>query len=143
MKNIIRLPLIMYYRAKTKSKISMRTIINNKTKLGGMNKIEKANVSSSDIGFGTYLLSGNFDNCSIGSFCSIGQNVSIVDADHPIGFVSSYPGFYKTINKDIFLVNSTTRIREHRTCSNGRKVCIGNDVWIGNNVTIRGGGYYL
>ena len=103
-----------------------------------MNKIVKANVSSSDIGFGTYILSGNFSICQIGSFCSIGQNISVIDGDHPIDFALSYPGFYKTINNDIFLANSLMRIKEHRTYLNGRKVCTGNDVWVGANVTIRG-----
>ena len=93
MKNVFRYPLIFYCKIKTKSKISKNTIINKKTKLGGMNKINNANVSSSEIGFGTYILSGNFSNCLIGKFCSIGQNISIVDADHPIDYISSYPGF--------------------------------------------------
>ena len=109
------------------------------TLLEGFNKIGPANISSTEIGFGSYIISGNAVNGKIGRFCSIGHNFQIINADHPINFVSSYPGFYKTENKDIFITNNDTPIKEHRLCSNGKSFIIGNDVWVGNNVTIMGG----
>ena len=70
---------------------------------------------------------------------SIGNNVVVITATHPIKFVSTFPGFYKTVNKDIFLANNSTEIQEFKVCKSGESVIIGNDVWIGNNVTILGG----
>lgn len=78
-------------------------------------------------------------NSTIGRFTSIGSNCKVLTATHPISFVSTYPGFYGTLNKDIYLVKSNVEINEHKLCKNGRSTNIGNDVWIGNDVTIMGG----
>lgn len=133
--------VLLRYKKSTKSKISVFAHVNKFTRLGGTNKISSdVNICNAEIGFGTYILSkSNLSNCSVGKYCSIGTNVKVLTPTHPIDFVSSYPGFYKTENKDIFLVKNDIEINEHNLCSDGKSASIGNDVWIGNNVTILGG----
>jgi len=128
-----------FHAKKTKSKISFYAILNRKTVLEGRNKIGNANIKDSFFGYGSYIVSGNLSNCSVGRFCSIGNNVNIITANHPIHFVSTFPGFYKTTNKDIFTTHSDILFQEFKLHSNGRAIIIGNDVWIGDNVTIFGG----
>lgn len=132
---------IIKNRISKKSKIGMRVRLNKQTILEGRNKIlGKSNICKSSIGFGTYILSGaELSNCNIGRFTSIGSNVKVLTPTHPTDFISSYPGFYKTQNNDIFLLKSDKEIKEHIFCENGKSANIGNDVWIGNNVTIMGG----
>lgn len=76
----------------------------------------------------------------IGRYCCVGSNVKVVLPTHPTNtFVSIHPAFYSTkkqagftyVKKNIF--NETKMV-------DGRYGCIiGNDVWIGDDVTILGG----
>lgn len=138
-KQLFRLPKIIKCRKNTQSIISNKCVLNNLTILEGKNKIGHVNISNTSIGFGTYILSGYAVNGDIGRFTSIGNNFKVIDADHPIRNVSSYPGFYKSKNKDIFLVKNNIEINEQRLCENGKSFIIGSDVWIGDNVSVRGG----
>lgn len=79
------------------------------------------------------------DNVEIGKFCSIGSYLSVITSTHPSRvFVSTHPAFYSTgcqsnksfVEEDLF--------DEHLTI-NGRNLIIGNDVWIGHNVSFIGG----
>ena len=134
-----RFPLIIKFRRKTHSKVSYKCRLDKKTILEGHNKIGQVNISSTKVGFGSYLLSGMASNGEIGRFTSIGSNFQIIDATHPIEYVSTFPGFYKTENKDIFCVESNIEINEHKKVGGVKSFIIGNDVWIGNNVTVLGG----
>jgi acetyltransferase-like isoleucine patch superfamily enzyme len=69
---------------------------------------------------------------SIGSFCSIAQNVSIAVSNHPLDCISTHPFFY---GKRWGLVEENFSHVVKDTEKN-RPVVIGNDVWIGTNVTI-------
>lgn len=71
-------------------------------------------------------------NCSIGSFCSIADNVKIGLAEHPIDWVSSSPVFYS--GKD-----SVKRKFSNFSRKKSKTTYIGNDVWIGENVIIKAG----
>lgn len=100
-------------------------------------------VSFSTVGLGSYL--GR--NCqlrysSIGRFCSIGDNVVIVSNNHPIeNYVSTHPAFHRPNHplmkrlmldfdcKEIYPEFNKEYLGKFRTL-------IGNDVWIGTNVTI-------
>ena len=69
-------------------------------------------------------------NSEIGSFCSIGPNVSIGPGSHKINLVSTHPAFYQK--------NSSLLRTFSDTDSNFRqkKTIIGNDVWIGEGSII-------
>ena len=126
LKRIKQRLLIHKQRKKTNSVISRKCILNDETILEGHNKIGQVNISSCTIGYATYVLSGNLSNGVVGKFCSIGNNVRIVDATHPIDYVSSFPGFYLTENKSIFLAKNKIKITEHLLCSNGKSFVVGN-----------------
>lgn len=73
-------------------------------------------------------------NCEIGKFCSIGQYSIIGLSSHPKDFVSTSPLFYsKNGQLPIVLVDKSYYN------DSIKKTLIGNDVWIGCNVTIVGG----
>lgn len=71
-------------------------------------------------------------NCSIGAFCSIADNVVAGGVQHPVSWASTSPVFYAgqdSIKKKF----STFQRSEDQT------TIIGNDVWIGERVLIKGG----
>lgn len=73
------------------------------------------------------------NNCEIGKFCSIGNNVSIGLSNHPLTWVSSSSAFFfgsDSIPKNIASLNYDFE---------SKRVIIKNDVWVGKNVTILGG----
>lgn len=110
------------------------------TKLEGYNVInDGVNVNKSVVGFGTVIGGGtNLSNSLIGRFCSIAGGIHIVTPTHPLDMVSTYPGFFNTCNNYPF-GKSKTRKDEFLHTSNGFSVEIGNDVWIGEGVTFKGG----
>ena len=68
----------------------------------------------------------------IGRYCSIGAGLKIFGAEHFPDWISTSPEFYKRgFNglKDISLISHNSRSRNN--------VIIGNDVWIGRNVTLK------
>lgn len=85
------------------------------------------------VGKGTYgeLNVYKYNNISkviIGNYCSIGQNSSfIIDADHPLNNISTYP--YK-----VMLIHT----RQYEAISKG-DITVDDDVWIGFGSTIMSG----
>lgn len=72
-------------------------------------------------------------NTIIGKFCSIGPNFYCGIAIHPIDFISTSPVFYssrKQLGYNLVDVNK---------CDEYQNVTIGNDVFIGINVTVLSG----
>ena len=104
-------------------------------------RLEKKNVSDSQIFIGKHTY--GFENISvawqqnekvvIGAFCSIAGNITIQHGgNHNSSWISTYP--FGHLPNDSFKVLPVTG---HPKLS--RKVEIGNDVWIANNVTLMGG----
>ena len=69
----------------------------------------------------------------IGDYCSIGQNVYFVTANHNLELVTTYP--FKSLER--FYSDKTLDIGDDHTLQSPTRV--GNDVWIGNNVQIMAG----
>ena len=68
---------------------------------------------------------------SIGAFCSIAPNVTITGQNHPLTYISTHPFIYA---KDRgFLQEDNVPLMD---TDKNVGVTIGNDVWIGQNVTI-------
>jgi len=91
------------------------------------------------MGYGSFMGFGcEFPNCQIGRYCSIGSNIRVVQATHPVkGFISTHPAFFSDTYWFHFVKQS--KFKEHLTNKNGAACTIGNDVWIGDNSLIRGG----
>ncbi|WP_269530271.1 CatB-related O-acetyltransferase [Asaia astilbis] len=92
---------------------------------------------SKTIGTHTYgdidLIDSNATNdLNIGKFTSIGPNVKVICGNHNYRFVSNYP--FKSIWNDFW--KPLDNIEDH--IYNG-VTTIGNDVWIGHSVFIKGG----
>ena len=72
-------------------------------------------------------------NCEIGKFCSIGPNFCCGLGIHPICGISTSPMFYSTAKQNGVSLCTENRIEE------SRHTIIGNDVFIGANVTVLDG----
>ena len=89
------------------------------------------NVSLGDYSY--IAKNGSLSNVSIGKFCSIGPNFCCGLGLHPVNGVSTAPMFYSTACQ-----NGTTLCRESKY-EEQKQTCIGNDVFIGANVTVLDG----
>ena len=81
---------------------------------------------------------------SIGSFCSIGAGVDVV-SNHPLNMITTHPILYTGAMMDNLVGNDFYKIISHIPKGivpkegfflSRQKAVIGNDVWIGRNVTI-------
>jgi virginiamycin A acetyltransferase len=86
------------------------------------------------IGKGTYVASNaDISNTAIGKFCSIGPNFICGWGFHPINGISSSPAFYSTRKQTGFTFSTYDKVEERKL------ITIGNDVFIGMNVTVLDG----
>jgi acetyltransferase-like isoleucine patch superfamily enzyme len=80
-------------------------------------------------------------NCSfvetkIGDFCSIGNGVKVIAAQHPINYLSSHPFFYQNRYGNF----SKVAYEDYRYVGKSKwQAIIQHDVWIGDDVKILGG----
>lgn len=114
---------------------------NPKTQFEDHIKVHKGSViGGSMIGRNTYIASRAYlPNCSIGRFCCIAHDVVVVPDTHPArNFVSSSPVFYSTKRQCGQTYVSEMKYHEMLDVD-GRFAIIGNDVWIGAWVRIKGG----
>lgn len=148
--NILKKIYYSFYYYKLKKRniyISKNAMIGLNTKfLDGYNKImDKSQILDSEIGIGSYIQRDCFFyKCKIGKWCSIGSNVRVVIGNHPTSnFVSTNPVFYSNRFKSMFDFNLRCEndFKEFSYTDSNNKwfVEIGNDVWIGENVTILNG----
>ena len=87
---------------------------------------------NSSIGKYSYVFGSTVISTEIGKYCSIAENCVIGGGKHPTDWVSSSPVFYKGKNclKKNFSQNKFDEFE---------KTVIGNDVWIGSKVIVKGG----
>ncbi|EMW7171329.1 CatB-related O-acetyltransferase [Vibrio fluvialis] len=111
----------------------------------GKNSIESnSNVRKSTIGYGTYIGRGCILNqCKIGRFCSIANEVKILKNNHPLHYFSTHPAFHRPssnlmVKLKLDLVKQD-KVQELDYINNEFQVSIGSDVWIGENVAILSG----
>ena len=96
--------------------------------------IENHSISHSTIGKGSYVgYNALISNTTIGKFCSIGPNLSCGWGMHPISGISTSPAFFSTMKQAGFTYSKTDKFEERK------RITIGNDVFIGWNVTILDG----
>lgn len=123
---------IKYIVAKVLKKIRGTAILNSE--VHPTSKIESGShfINSS---MGKYSFCGydcEIINCSIGSYCSIANNVIIGGAMHPMNWVSMSPVFYYGRDSVKKKFSEFHRDPESRTI-------IGHDVWIGHGAHIKQG----
>lgn len=141
MRRILKYFITLCYRLKNlgKSRISSSAIILRGCQLEGHNSVgNNTYLSGTSLGYGSFMGFGDeFSNCKIGRFCSIGSNIRVVSATHPVkGFISTHPAFFS--DSYWFHYVKQSKFKEHLTNASGTECTIGNDVWIGDNCLILG-----
>ena len=98
---------------------------------------KKTIIRNSSVGFKTNIGHNcQLDYTEVGRYCSIAQNFITIVGNHPTkAFVSTHPFFYRETdsNNELF--------KEIKFIDSEKKICIsiGNDVWIGANVSVLNG----
>lgn len=115
-------------------------------KFEGKNHIGPNSRFIGSLGFGTYVAANCFINADIGKFCSIGAGFRYINSTHPYKapFVTTSPYFVSCTPSTYFGRNSYAKkqmMDEFLFLDKSKELVnkIGNDVWIGINVTIIGG----
>lgn len=75
----------------------------------------------------------NVSHCVIGKFCSIGPNFCCGLGIHPTNGISTAPMFYSTARQNGMTLSKVNKVKE------SKQTVIGNDVFIGANVTVLDG----
>lgn len=121
-------------------KIAFSAEIKRPHDIEGPAKIGKRTYFNGSIGKYSYIGENCSINANIGSFCSISNNVRIVDGNHPLNFVSTSPAFYSVSGQTVKYFADKEMFSETIAVDSYGVACkIGNDVWIGENVLIKGG----
>ena len=121
--------------------LDSQVLFNQYTKFGEYCKIHKySDITDAEIGSYSYI--GQrcvLSNCLIGKFCSIAANVKVISSTHPTReYVSTSPVFHSLQNQCGTTFVKETNFQEIQTINN-RYAVIGNDVWLGEDVSILGG----
>lgn len=110
------------------------------TTFEGKNAIGSKSYFRGYIGRGSYMGQNCWINASIGRYCSIASNVSVIDTTHPSKrFVSTNPMFFSTRKQNGYSYVHEQKYEECVKVNEHYSIIIGNDVWIGENATIMGG----
>lgn len=142
MKRLIKAAIALGYKIKFAGKCHLNAatnIILRNCFFEGKNSLgDHTYLSHTSMAYASYIgFSSEFSNCKIGRYCSIGNHVRVVSATHPTDLVSTYPAFYSDTYRVSYVKKS--KYIEHIVTDNGYECEIGNDVWIGDNVLIKGG----
>lgn len=138
--------LVKYHRRVNGDKLmfSKYTYISRKSQFEGRNIICKGTTFSGSLGYGSYL----GDDCNliaeIGRFCSIGPRCHYINQTHPYKapFVSSSRQFVSMSSKSGGKTFAKCHVFEEFLFYNREKGIInkiGNDCWLGSDVTLIGG----
>jgi Acetyltransferase (isoleucine patch superfamily) len=103
---------------------------------------KNSSIVSSKIGFGSYIADGaSISKTKIGRYCSIGPNVNCIFGKHPADtFVSTHPVFFAEKTPVGYTYAKGQCFQEFATpLEGGYSISIGNDVWIGANVSLMDG----
>jgi virginiamycin A acetyltransferase len=125
----------LYFIEKNKAEVGQlvkniaRSNISSKARIAG-----PAQVGNCEIGDHTYIGSNSVISLTtIGKFCSIGPNFFCGFGIHPTNGISTSPAFYSNSNQSGISYSSENKIVENLP------IKIGNDVFIGMNVTVLDG----
>lgn len=142
MKHIIKFlrTLVWLVRYRKQCQISPSAYVNGKCRFEGNNRVGRETyLYSSELGYGSYV--GNDNNLiriKTGRYCSLGNNIKVVQITHPISGLSTHPAFYSVGYGGFSYVNEN-KADEYLATDTGWYCEIGNDVWIGNHALIKGG----
>lgn len=132
--------IVCSVKYKAQCRISPSAYVNGKCSFEGNNRVgRKTCLYSSHLGYGSYV--GNENNLirvKVGRYCSLGNHIKVLQLTHPTNGISTHPAFYSVDYGGFTYVNEN-KAMEYLATDNGWFCEIGNDVWIGSHVLIRGG----
>lgn len=121
-------------------KVSWSSVIARTSVLKGANRINEGTFFSGELGYGSYIGKHCSITGQIGSYCSIGNNIWVIQGVHPTStWVSTHPAFFSTKHQAGITYVNEDKFDEMKYCHDKITVEIGNDVWIGNNALIMAG----
>lgn len=131
------------YRLRGKVRFVFSTYISHGSSFEGMNCLGSNSSFHGKMGYGSYL--GN--NCNIGAYIgryvSMGSNIKQIVETHPYKapYVSTSPLFYSLKKQVGETFAKEQKFEEYRFLDDkiGIAFKIGNDCWVGNDVTFIGG----
>ena len=122
-------------------KVALTSEVKTPKGLSGPLKIGRHSFLNGTVGAYSYIGEHCRLNAYIGKFCSISNNVKTVESSHPLQRVSMSPVFYSVSCQcnDTFV--ESDKYQDTNYVDDKRRIAckIGNDVWIGENVLIKGG----
>ena len=115
-----------------------RTTIDSTARFEGENKLLSHSVFlNSSMGYASYVSDHSFiKNTVIGRYTCIANEVMTVAGNHPLSFASVHPAFYSTTQKLSYVKKNKFDDFHYLDSQKRISVVIGNDVWIGANVTV-------
>lgn len=122
--------------------IGKGTYFNGATIFEGNNMINRScHLYGTHVGIGTYM--GDecvFNSTYIGRYCALGAGIRVSLGEHPIHkVVSIHPAFFSTKKQAGFTFCKQEVWKSKKQNEEKYGCMIGNDVWIGDEVTILGG----
>lgn len=127
-------------------KFSYSTYLSHRCEFEGMNMVGEHSAFYGRMGLGSYIGGNTQMNADIGRFSSIGPNVRVVNATHPMKepFATTCPLFFSLDRSKNPLHETFAQrqmVEEFRYFDKERQIDIkiGNDCWIGEGVTFIGG----
>ncbi|MGL4754843.1 MAG: CatB-related O-acetyltransferase [Aeromonadaceae bacterium] len=119
------------YNVSLDSYVSKSSLITKKNVI--QSKVRLENVV---LGQYTYISNNSrIRDCVVGKYCSLGKDIKIGLANHPVNYISTSPYLYKKN----FLGVKHQDSKDLHYKNEYKNTTIGNDVWIGDNVIICGG----
>jgi len=129
MKLLKKIKEIKKIKAEKKSQRKKNILLEDDAKL-----YEPYSIYDTKIGKGTYIaINSTISVTEIGRFCSIGPNLICGYGLHPTNGLSTSPAFYSTLKQNGMTFCEVNKIEERKL------IKIGNDVFIGMNVSILDG----
>lgn len=120
------------------SRVSMFAVVSANVKLDRTAYIYRGvKAKRAEIGAHSYIAANtDIENATIGKYCSIADHCRIGMSGHSLQCISTSPIFTQTVNA---LQDRWTAKNVFEDKSKEERVHIGNDVWIGSRVLVKGG----
>lgn len=134
--------LKMFYiilKHKKNAKLSISANVSLDSVFEGSNVISHHTTFCGQMGYGSYIGADSRIFGKVGRFSSIAGNVKVIGGKHPSNtFVSTHPAFFSLLKQNGETFVHTQKFKENAFADESNKfpVVIGNDVWIGEGVSI-------
>lgn len=140
---IKKIIIFIFIKIKWRRKVSFTfsTQIGLKSIFEGKNKIYPNTYFDGYMGRGSYIARDSNISGLIGRYTSIGARTNVIKGIHPYTYpyVSTSPMFVSLMKQNGYTYTKKQEITEFRYAKDHYSVVIGNDCWIGENVSIISG----